>query len=197
MQLNVFLDNFVLTKKLKPPKFDHFQTVGNDSAHVIQQTNNSTCAKVVLKLIEVKWEYQQFELHKAKPLDVSSRQGIQVQCRNANITIDDSFLANKEINTASDGSLTFVMRNSIFKGQTEGNNFQGGIHVNAICDFDIVIDNTEFSDLKFYDLISAQFASRMKLTAALTFTAKRQCIALSNETKRKTRISVTNSIFTI
>ena len=36
----------------------------------------------------------------------------------------------------------------------------------------------------------------MKLTAALTLTAKKQCGALSNETERKSSISVTNSTFT-
>ena len=154
------------------------------------------CLDVTLKLIKVKWEYEPFDFHKATPLDVPSRQGIQVQCRNVNVTIRDSFLADKEINIDSDGSLTFIVRNSTFKGQIGGNNLQGGIHINATCDVEIVIANTEFSGLKFHDLISAQFASRLKLTAALTLTAKGQCGTLSNETERKSRISVTNSTFT-
>ena len=136
MQMNVFVDNFVLAEKVKPLNLDHFQTAGNDSDQAMQ-TNNSMCSDVTLKLIKVKWEYQLFDLHKATSLDVSCRQGIQVRCRNVNVTIDDSFLADKEINIASDGSLTFVMRNSTFKGQIEGNNFQGGIHIKATCDINI------------------------------------------------------------
>ena len=133
----------------------------------INNLTNSTCSAVTLQLMSVKWDYIMFRLENAIALDVPNRDGIQAACSNVDITVTDSFMADKEFNIYSNKKLQFFMRNSTFQGQDGGNNAQGGIHFNITCDANITVDETVFSGLKLYDLISAQFALKIKLQAAL------------------------------
>ena len=142
----------------------------------LNNLNNSTCSEVTLRLTDITWDYTIFRLENAKPLDVPYADGIQVACNNVDITITHSFLADKEIDIYSNGNLQFFMTNSTFQGQEGGNNVQGGIHFNITYNANITVVDTVFSDLKFYDLISAHFALRTKLRTALTIILNRMYV---------------------
>ena len=53
MQLNLFMENFVLAQKVKPLQFNHFQTVDSETVRPMQ-TNHSMCLDVTLTLMKVK-----------------------------------------------------------------------------------------------------------------------------------------------
>ncbi len=138
------------------------------------EINNATCSEAFVTLMNVSWQSVAFDLDATRPLDAPNADGIQVKCDRARVNIHHSFLADNEVFLQARRHLQLHVNNSTFQGQESGNNFMGGILIDATCSATIIIEYSQFTGLKYYDLVSAQFALRARPIGAVSVQLKKQ-----------------------
>ncbi len=144
---------------------------------IIREKKNVTCHKISLKFRNTIWGHVDNSLGRVKPLNHLNLDGIQVVCKQVNIEIEDSYLANREIAIVTTDQLDLRISTTKFEGHG-GTIVQGGLHIYSAGNLNINVEDSIFHGLKYYDMVSAQLAVDIILVGAFTI----ESIYRSNDT---------------
>ncbi len=127
------------------------------------------CLHSSLSFHGVVYHHLEWALHNAIPLVELPKDGIQANCREISIHIENSYLADKLIFVFALTKLHFNLLNGHLEGTDTGQNTQGGIELQFACPPSVRIEDSSFTKLKFFSLLYALFSDQVQMKkAALT-----------------------------
>ena len=144
--------------------FTYWTTWFQENAESFKGLIVPLCFSTFVNMYNVEWLPQKNE--EPPPIDEPHQLGIQAICREINITITSTNMADNPVYLCSVTNLSIYISDTIFEGSEQGSVTQGGLKINSFCFPRIIIENCTFNHLKYNDIAFAQMAASKQNPAA-------------------------------
>ncbi len=117
------------------------------------------CNYISLILDNATFSYNSEDSQKHMPVTMVNTNAILGICKDLKVHITYSFIADRIIYLYAFDQLCVHVQSSIFKGQANGQIIQGGLKLHSACSIFVLVEDCEFSLLKFSDLLQVLVAN--------------------------------------
>ena len=133
--------------------------------------HDDACYNTNIQIIQCQWN--QKTIVYPVYLDLMVQEGVQVICKRVNITVDNTYVADRRIYIAALTELHLGIHDSEFEGKAGGAKYMGGLLIETFPSLpnpDVTVENFIFKNLQFEDI--AHEVARNYLYAAAAVTIK-------------------------